>query len=474
MAGRMFYEYNNQNYSTPSSPVNSSNAKWSSYFDSDESEQIRKMTIHGNMHEIRTMRYRISLIDCPGNKRYIKNFLRYICQSDVVILVFSATDLKGKFFSSPKTNKYSFDGYYDLLTKLRICKLFNIKQMIVTINKMDQFNYSKSKYLECKQEIEKLLAAVGYHKQKIAVIPVSAVNGDNILYKSANNQLKWWLDEGFKMEKVYLSKAKFGIKKKVIGYSRLYTVYDAIENIKYRDIQIYNKDNIINIKPFKMSICNIYDETLNGSIVTGRIENGTVTNGITVKCFPSGCCGQIKSMQMFHKQCTVASYGDIVGISLDSFLLHPKRGDIVVYERNTKDYEITRFEAIIDVYPSDDKINKKYKKAKFNSKLRCYRGGFSPIVYTDNAIKQCQCQIVDIIWKLNKRMNNGKTNEYQQKDLSAQYLEPGDTAKVLFQPSRQFAVTMSQKIVILEHKQMIMSGKVTKLHYADEIIEDLK
>merc|ERR1712154_63497 len=104
---------------------------------------------------------------------------------------------------------------------------------------------------------------------------------------------------------------------------------------------------------------------------------------------------------------------------------------------------------------SNDKVNKKYKKAKYNEKLNCLKGGFTPIVHTNSAIKQTQCQIINILWK---------TNKFQQKIENAPYLEPGDTAKVLFEPNRRFAISISQKIVILEHKQLIMTGKVTKLH----------
>merc|ERR1712154_512616 len=129
---------------------------------------------------------------------------------------------------------------------------------------------------------------------------------------------------------------------------------------------------------------------------------------------------------------------------------------------------------------SNDKVNKKYKKAKYNEKLNCLKGGFTPIVHTNSAIKQTQCQIINILWKINKSVampsfhDAGQTNTFQQKIENAPYLEPGDTAKVLFEPNRRFAISISQKIVILEHKQLIMSGKVTKLHYADEIMENLK
>ena len=99
--------------------------------------------------------------------------------------------------ATPNMDKTSFEGYYQLLDKLRICKLFDIEQLIVAVNKLDKFNYSKQKYIECKTEIERLLRIVGYtHRQKYCVIPISAVNGDNILHKSTKTKLRWWINEG--------------------------------------------------------------------------------------------------------------------------------------------------------------------------------------------------------------------------------------------------------------------------------------
>lgn len=474
----MFYEFNHRNHSLSNNDIiehisSPKDEKWSAYFDEDEDEQLRQMTIHGNIHEIYTMSYQISLIDTPGYKQYIKNFIRYISQSDVVILVFGADDLMEKSVllnneTTSNVDRLSFNEYFQLLDKLRICQLFEIKQIVVGINKMDKFNYSKSRFIQCKNEIEKILKKVGYndqYKNKIAIIPISAMNGDNILSISKNHKLNWWTNKengGFKIKKKY-------------SYKIIYSIYDAIECINYSEIKMYNKDNIFQ-QNFKMSISNVYDEcNINGSVISGRIENGKISIGTTIKCFPSGCYGQIKSIQSFNKSSKSAIYGDIVGISLNSFLLHPQRGDIIINENNTKEYEVTSFQVLIDVYPSSDKINKRYNKAKYNEKKRNYFGGFSPLIMTNNSLK-CQCVMINILWKLNKNVTkqsneNGK-NKINQKIENPPYLEAGDTAKVLFSPSRQFPISALQKVVILEHQQVIMSGKITKLHYADEITED--
>eukprot|EP00484_Ammonia_sp_Unknown_P029704 CAMPEP_0197049034 /NCGR_PEP_ID=MMETSP1384-20130603/24267_1 /TAXON_ID=29189 /ORGANISM="Ammonia sp." /LENGTH=476 /DNA_ID=CAMNT_0042481259 /DNA_START=160 /DNA_END=1590 /DNA_ORIENTATION=+ len=464
---------------TPTAPRNE---KWSHYFDEDEEEQIRQMSIHGNMQQVFTMSYVVSLIDTPGYKQYIKNFIRYICQSDVIILVFGADDLVEKpsfsnMPSTPNADKLAFAGYYQLLDKLRICLLFEIEQLIIVVNKLDKFNYSQRKFIECKSEIEKLLKFVGYGsmKDKFPIIPISAIHGDNILQKSTSNQkMAWWNDRkrgGYRVVRRQTFKR--------IGYALGYTVYDAIEAINYSEIKMYNKDNILNLKPFKMAICNVYDEIVDGSVVCGRVENGKISIGTMIKCVPSGSRGQIKSIETFHKKCGSAQYGDVVGISLDNFLLHPQKGDIMINESNTKEYEVIRFEAIIDVYPSTEKISKKYTPGKYNEKKKHFKGGFSPLIMTNNGMK-CQCQLIHILWKLNQNMsvkgnrNEEKSKQHQQKLENATFVQAGDTGKLLFEPFRQFPISALQKIVILEHQQVVMAGKITKLHYADEVDEDFQ
>ena len=122
---------------------------------------------------------------------------------------------------------------------------------------------------------------------------------------------------------------------------------------------MYNKDNII-CKPFKFAINNFYDETIEGTVVTGRIEHGQIAVGDPVRCYPSGCQGQVESIEIFGKQCDSASYGSIVGLRVDEFMLTPQRGDIIVNGSNTTEFDVRLFEVLLTVYPSSDKLNKEY------------------------------------------------------------------------------------------------------------------
>jgi elongation factor 1-alpha len=67
-----------------------------------------------------------------------------------------------------------------------------VKQMIVCTNKMDEksVNYSEARYTEIKKEVETYLKKVGYDPTKVAFVPISGWNGDNMIERSDN--MKWY------------------------------------------------------------------------------------------------------------------------------------------------------------------------------------------------------------------------------------------------------------------------------------------
>merc|ERR1712087_618195 len=47
-----------------------------------------------------------------------------------------------------------------------------------------------------------------------------------------------------------------------------------------------------------------------GDVVTGRVEQGKITPGVNVKFYPTGCTGNIFSIEMHHKNVDTAHCGD--------------------------------------------------------------------------------------------------------------------------------------------------------------------
>jgi elongation factor 1-alpha len=67
-----------------------------------------------------------------------------------------------------------------------------VKQMIVCLNKMDDntVNYSQDRYFEIKRELSDYLKKIGYNPDKINFIPISGLNGDNLVKKF--EKMNWY------------------------------------------------------------------------------------------------------------------------------------------------------------------------------------------------------------------------------------------------------------------------------------------
>ncbi len=109
-----------------------------------------------------------TLIDSPGHKEYTKNMANAATFADAALIIVDAS--KG---ISQQTKKH-----------IEIVNMFpNIQNKIVCINKMDILQYSKEKYIKLKKEIESFVIKKGFEINSI--LPISAVNGDNLINRSS-------------------------------------------------------------------------------------------------------------------------------------------------------------------------------------------------------------------------------------------------------------------------------------------------
>ena len=106
--------------------------------------------------------YRIHILDCPGHVQYTKNMAVAAAQAEIAIIVIDA--LKQKLTQQT-------------LTHIKICKMFNINNIIFAINKMDSVNWSKKIFNNLKKEL------IEYSK---CVVPISALIGTNIFSSNEN------------------------------------------------------------------------------------------------------------------------------------------------------------------------------------------------------------------------------------------------------------------------------------------------
>src|SRR3989338_489153 len=241
-------------------------------------ERERGVTIDLMYKGFDTPKFYFTLIDAPGHRDFVKNMITGASQADAAILVVS---IKDGIQEQTKEHVY-------------LSKVLGIKQLVIALNKIDAVNYDEKKFLEAKEAVSKLLSSVGFKVAEIPFVPVSAYLGDNVFKKS--DKIPWY---------------KGG------------TLFETL------DSTIKAIERPVN-KPLRMSIQSVLNITGVGSVVTVKIETGVMKPGDKVIIEPAGVAGEIKSMEMHHKQLAQAIPGDNIGVNIRGVdKKNVKKGDMV-------------------------------------------------------------------------------------------------------------------------------------------------
>jgi len=115
---------------------------------------------------------RLIIADAPGHEQYTRNMAVAASRSDVALVLLDAA--RGV---RPQT-----------LRHLTICALMGVSRVAIVINKLDMFDYSKDKFAEISAQIAPAVARLKIAEH--AIIPVSALVGDNVVFKGKN--MDWY------------------------------------------------------------------------------------------------------------------------------------------------------------------------------------------------------------------------------------------------------------------------------------------
>ena len=124
---------------------------------------------------------RLIIADAPGHERYTRNMAVAASRSDIALVLVDAT--RG---IRPQT-----------LRHLTICSLMGVKKVIVVINKLDALSFDKKIYDSLVMELQPTIQRL--EMNSISFIPVSALEGDNVTYRTERAK---WYDGGSLLEEI--------------------------------------------------------------------------------------------------------------------------------------------------------------------------------------------------------------------------------------------------------------------------------
>src|SRR5579885_1917215 len=109
-----------------------------------------------------TPRRRFQLADAPGHVQYTRNMVTGASTADLGVILVDAR--KGVV---EQTRRHSY-----------ILAMLELPHVVYVVNKMDLVGYAEERFLEIARELAELASRLGLND--VAVVPVSAPNGDNV------------------------------------------------------------------------------------------------------------------------------------------------------------------------------------------------------------------------------------------------------------------------------------------------------
>jgi elongation factor Tu len=228
-------------------------------------ERSRGITINVTHVEYQTEKRHYAHIDCPGHADYIKNMITGAAQMDGAILVVAATD-----GVMPQTREH-----------VLLARQVNVPAIAVFINKIDMVEDEELIEL-VEMEVRELLSSYEFPGDDVPVVKGSALKA----LEEADDQDEW--------------------------KSHIYELMDAVD-------EYFPEPERAADQPFLMPIEDVFTITGRGTVVTGRIERGTIHTGDEIELVGVGkeisktvCTG----VEMFRKELDEGTAGDNVGILL--------------------------------------------------------------------------------------------------------------------------------------------------------------
>ena len=233
------------------------------------------------------------IADTPGHVEYTRNMVTGASTSQVSIILIDAR--KGVI---EQTYRHFF-----------INNLLRVKEVIVAVNKMDLVDYSEEVYNKIKADFQALNAKSTFKEQTVSYIPLSAINGGNVVNKSEN--MPWYDGQ---------------------------TVLEHLEALEPKDVYEKGQARF----PVQTVIRPKTEEYHDFRGYAGKLYGDNIKVGDAVTVLPSLTESTVTNIHFFDKQFNEATVGSSITIELENDI-NVTRGDMIV-----KSSELPRIEKDIN------------------------------------------------------------------------------------------------------------------------------
>jgi sulfate adenylyltransferase subunit 1 len=261
-----------------------------------QAEREQGITIDVAYRYFATPKRKFIIGDTPGHEQYTRNMVTAASTANLAIILVDAR--KGVL---TQTRRHSY-----------LASLLGVPHIVLAVNKMDMVDYSKQRFEEIVGEYQRFAAQLDLHD--VHCIPLSALNGDNVVERSA--AMDWYIGP---------------------------TLLQLLETIPI--------DHDVNTSDFRFPVqwvCRVHGSDFGSDVIrdglvsaetvdeangfrgfAGRIEAGEISVGDEVTVLPSGRASRVKSIVTYDGYLQTACAPQSVMLTLEDEI-DISRGDMFV------------------------------------------------------------------------------------------------------------------------------------------------
>ncbi len=237
-------------------------------------EREQGITIDVAYRFFSTERRNFIVADTPGHEQYTRNMVTGASTADLSVILIDAR--KGVL---TQTKRHSF-----------LVSLLGIQHVVLAVNKMDLVDYSQEVFAKIEADYREFAKQIGIHD--FMCIPMSAVNGDNIIERS--DRTPWYHGP---------------------------TLMGLLDTVEVDEMRLHDK-------PLRLPVQWVNRPNLDFRGFAGTIVAGAVRPGDTIRVQPSGRVSQVKRIVTKDGDLEEAVVGQSITLTLADEV-DVSRGDLI-------------------------------------------------------------------------------------------------------------------------------------------------
>lgn len=243
-----------------------------------QAEREQGITIDVAYRYFSTAKRKFIIADTPGHEQYTRNMATGASTCDLAIILIDA-----RYGVVTQTRRHSY-----------IASLLGIKHIVIAVNKMDLVGFDQAVFEKIKQDYLDFAAKLGMNN--VLFVPISALDGDNVVNRSA--RAPWYTGQ---------------------------TLMEIFETVPIAGDKNYTD--------FRFPVQYVNRPNLDFRGFCGNVASGIVKVGDEVRVLPSGKTSFVKSIVTYDGELQEAFTGQAVTLTLTTEV-DVSRGDMLVLAKD--------------------------------------------------------------------------------------------------------------------------------------------